>query len=77
MRETYDYHEDQRRRARERERKLTEEASNLTTGELRRALEWQHALADHADENMRHTDYNSSTDKAAIIRAELRRRGAL
>lgn len=72
---SYDWNEEQRRREADRVRKLTNEARELSTSELRRSLEWQYALADHADENMRHGDYHGANDKATIIRMELARRG--
>lgn len=69
-----DYFEEQRRRAREKEQRLKNEARDMSTAELHRSLSWQSTLADHYAEIGESSD---SSGKAEIIRDELRRRGAV
>lgn len=71
---SYDWHADQRRRDQERERKLTREAREMSTGDLLRSLAWQQDLGDHFAEI---GQSNNCGDKSAVIRAELARRGSL
>lgn len=69
---TFDWYEDQRRRAQERERKLTTQAREMSSHELRAALEWEGAMSDHFAEI---GQSNNCGEKATVIRMELARRG--
>lgn len=57
--------------------KLVTEAKGLSPQDLRDALRWHKALAEHYDENMDFNGYNRSTEKVDIIKNELRSRGEL
>jgi hypothetical protein len=54
---------------------LEQQAAEMTTAELRDALSWQEALADHADENMDFGNYDRTQEKMTAIRVELAKRG--
>lgn len=77
MKEYYDFEEDQRLRRLELQHKLEHQAAGMGTGELLRSLAWEHALTDHYAEIGEGRGGESSTRKANVIRAELRRRGAI
>lgn len=49
---------------------LRAEAAAMTDTQLVDALDWQRALADHADENFRGNEYASAMHKVEIIKAE-------
>jgi hypothetical protein len=55
----------------ERRQRLSREASDMTTAQLRSALEWQMALEDHGAEI---GESLASSSKIEIIRLELARR---
>jgi hypothetical protein len=55
---------------------LRAEAQAMSDQQLADALDWQRALADHADENFRAGDYTSAMHKVEIIKAEQARRKA-
>jgi len=53
---------------------LKQQAKEMSTDELRAALEWNKALREHADENMQFSEYRMADDKVKAIEAELRNR---
>lgn len=54
---------------------LKAEATTMESDELRAALNWNRALAEHYDDNMDLTGYNAATLKVQVIKDELKRRG--
>lgn len=54
---------------------LEQEARGMKDHELREALDWNEALADHCDENMDFSGYEKCKTKVDVIKDELRRRG--
>lgn len=71
---SYDWHEEQRKKANDRQRKLTNQAREMSTGELLYSLSWESELGDHFAEI---GQSNNCGEKCTVIRMELARRGAL
>jgi len=54
---------------------IEQQAAEMSTWELRDALSWHEALAEHADENMDFGNYDRTQEKMMVIRMELAKRG--
>lgn len=53
---------------------LEEQARGMDKAALQQALDWNKALAEHADENMQFREYGLAKAKVDVLEAELRRR---